>query len=89
MKTKLIAAIAIASLAIAPGGLSERFNEPAYADQNQFCAGFEEGFKTIAGEMVILPICPIAPITPIGSTPYREGIKKGIAAACRQYPNKC
>ena len=55
----------------------------ALADQGDFCAGFEEGYKTIKGDMVIVPICPIAPITPIGSTDYREGIKAGIRAAQR------
>ena len=50
----------------------------AYSD---FCRGFEMGYKTIKGNMVIVPICPIAPITPIGSTPYQEGIKAGIRAA--------
>ena len=53
----------------------------AFANQGDFCAGFTEGYKTIKGDMVIVPICPIAPITPIGSTDYREGIKAGIAAA--------
>jgi hypothetical protein len=55
----------------------------AYAGQDKFCAGFEEGYKTIKGDMVIVPICPIAPITPIGSTDFREGIKAGIKAASR------
>lgn len=55
----------------------------ASADQNEFCAGFEEGYKSIKGDMVIVPICPIAPITPIGSTDFREGIKAGIRAASR------
>ncbi|MES0207945.1 hypothetical protein NKJ93_02445 [Mesorhizobium sp. M0028] len=54
---------------------------PALADE--FCDGFEEGYKTIKGDMVIVPICPIPPITPIGSNDYREGIKAGIAAAQR------
>jgi hypothetical protein len=54
------------------------------SSQGSFCAGFEEGFRSIKGNMVILPICPIAPITPIGSTPFREGIKAGIAAASRR-----
>lgn len=48
---------------------------------SEFCDGFSEGYKTIKGDMVIVPICPIAPITPIGSTEYREGIKAGIQAA--------
>ncbi|ENM6885122.1 hypothetical protein AB8K55_004549 [Salmonella enterica subsp. enterica serovar Braenderup] len=47
---------------------------------SSFADGFREGYRAI---MVILPITPIAPITPIGSTPYREGIKAGIAAASR------
>lgn len=54
-----------------------------YAGQDEFCAGFEEGYKSIKGDMVIVPICPIAPITPIGSTDFREGIKAGIRAANR------
>lgn len=54
------------------------------APQDEFCAGFEEGFRSIKGNMAILPICPIAPITPIGSTPFREGIKAGIAVAIRR-----
>lgn len=61
----------------------------AFADQNEFCAGFEEGYRSIAGSIVIVPICPIAPITPIGSTDFREGIKAGIRAACKKYPDKC
>ncbi|HAK0681068.1 TPA: hypothetical protein H1P55_004564 [Salmonella enterica] len=50
---------------------------------SSFADGFREGYRAIMGNMVILPIAPIAPITPIGSTPYREGIKAGIAAASR------
>ena len=53
----------------------------AQAGQEEFCAGFREGYKSIKGDMVIVPICPIAPITPIGSTDFREGIKAGIRAA--------
>lgn len=56
----------------------------AYAGQDEFCAGFTEGYKSIKGDMVIVPICPIAPITPIGSTDFREGIKAGIRAAERR-----
>lgn len=50
-------------------------------NQEEFCAGFEMGYKTVKGNNVIVPICPIAPITPIGSTPYQEGIKAGMRAA--------
>lgn len=50
-------------------------------DQEEFCAGFEMGYKTVKGNNVIVPICPIPPITPIGSTPYQEGLKAGMKAA--------
>lgn len=69
--------------AIALVALAAQAPAPAFAQQDEFCAGFAEGFKSIKGDMVIVPICPIAPITPIGSTPFREGIKAGIAAASR------
>jgi hypothetical protein len=55
----------------------------AWAGQTQFCAGFKEGYNSIKGNMIIVPICPIAPITPIGSTDFREGIKAGIRAASK------
>jgi len=48
---------------------------------SQFCMGFYEGYKSIKGELSIVPICPIEPITPIGSSAFREGIKAGIKAA--------
>ena len=54
---------------------------PVWAGSSDFCDGFEEGYKTVKGSMVITPICPIEPITPIGSTSFREGIKAGIKAA--------
>ena len=53
-------------------------------DQEEFCAGFEIGYKTVKGNNVIVPICPIAPITPIGSTPYQEGLKAGMRTAQRR-----
>lgn len=52
----------------------------AASSQGPFCAGFEEGFRSVKGDLASLPICPIEPITPIGSSPFREGIKAGIAA---------
>ena len=53
----------------------------AYAGQDEFCVGFEEGYKSIKGGMVLVPLCPLAPLTPLGSTDFREGIKAGIRAA--------
>lgn len=52
-----------------------------HASQDEFCSGFTEGYKSVKGDLVIVPICPIAPITPIGSTAFREGLKAGIRAA--------
>lgn len=46
-----------------------------------FCTGFSEGWKSIKGNLTIVPICPIAPITPINSTAFREGIKRGVLEA--------
>ena len=48
---------------------------------SSFCAGFEEGYRTIKGNMAIVPMCPIEPITPIGSNAYQEGLKAGMRAA--------
>lgn len=51
--------------------------------KQEFCNGFAEGYKSIKGEMGLVPMCPMAPITPMGSTAFREGIKAGIRAAGR------
>lgn len=55
----------------------------SYAGQNEFCAGFSEGYKSIKGDMVLVPLCPLAPLTPLGSTDFREGLKAGIIAASK------
>lgn len=52
-------------------------------DGRTFCDGWNEGWKTVKGDIAIIPICPIPPITPIGSSPYREGLKAGMARAQR------
>lgn len=63
------------SLALALAGL-------AWAGpQDEFCAGFAEGFKSVKGDAVMVPMCPMMPLVPMGSTPFREGIKAGIRAA--------
>lgn len=51
--------------------------------QDEFRAGFIEGYKSIMGNWAYVPACPWAPATPWGSTPYREGIKAGILQALR------
>ena len=65
------ALIAISSLAFA-------------GPQDEFCAGFTEGYRSVKGDVVMVPMCPMAPMTPMGSTPFREGIKAGITAAQRR-----
>jgi hypothetical protein len=53
----------------------------ATAGQAEFCAGFDEGYRSIKGNGVIVPVCPIAPITPVGSMDFQQGILAGIRAA--------
>lgn len=53
----------------------------SFCATEDFCAGFDEGYKLMKGDMVLVPLCPLEPLTPLGSTPFREGIKAGIRAA--------
>lgn len=50
---------------------------------SDFCDGFVEGYKSVAGNSAFVPMCPFEPMTPFNSTPFREGIKAGITAAKR------
>ena len=72
MKTKIIATFLILAMGFAGSALATR---------DEFCAGFAEGYKTMKGDMVMVPMCPMEPMTPMGSTSFREGIKAGIKAA--------
>jgi hypothetical protein len=56
----------------------------AHANQGDFCHGFSEGYKSVKGDLVLLPLCPLAPLTPVGSSDFREGLKAGIKAAKRR-----
>lgn len=51
--------------------------------ESEFCSGFEMGYKTVKGNMVLVPLCPLEPLTPLGSTSYQEGLKAGMQAASR------
>jgi hypothetical protein len=53
----------------------------AGAQDGAFCRGFAEGWKTLKGELSLVPICPIAPITPIGSKGWREQYRRCAIAA--------
>ena len=46
-----------------------------------FELGFQEGYRIIQGDLSLVPLTPVQPVTPLGSTPFREGIKKGMNAA--------
>lgn len=59
------------------------FSSIVFATQQDFCDGFTEGYKSIKGNLAVVPVCPVAPVTPVGSTDFREGIKAGIRAAQR------
>ena len=53
----------------------------ALADQADFDSGYEEGYKAVAGDMVLVPLTPLAPLTPLDSNDYREGILHGVEDA--------
>lgn len=57
------------------------FGQLAFASQDEFCAGFTEGYRTAKRDAKVVPVCPAATPTPDGSTPFREGLKAGIRAA--------
>lgn len=63
------------------GSISPVSAGSSFCANDDFCAGFDEGYKIVKGDMVLVPLCPLEPVTPIDSTPFREGIKAGIAAA--------
>ena len=53
----------------------------AVVAESQFCEGFAIGYKTIKGDMTLVPLCPLEPLAPLGSTPFQEGLKAGMQAA--------
>jgi hypothetical protein len=61
----------------------------SFADQKEFCAGFEEGIKIIMGDKVFLPRCSFSnQIPPSGSTYFREGVKAGVEVGKSQQSSK-
>jgi len=69
------------SLSVLVASLALFVTSFAFAGQDEFCAGFAEGYKSIKGDLAMVPMCSMAPMTPMGSTDFREGIKAGIRAA--------
>ncbi|VVT04756.1 hypothetical protein [Rhizobium sp. EC-SD404] len=45
-----------------------------------FEEGFEDGYKFVAGSMVLVPLAPLV-LVPLGYTDYAYGYKKGAEAA--------
>lgn len=52
-------------------------------ERNQFCAGFNEGYRSIKGSLVVAPVCPVMLVVPVGSTAFREGLLVGQREAMR------
>ena len=50
-------------------------------DQRTFRDGFIEGYKSVKGNNVVVPVVPIAPVTPVGKSAFQMGIAAGIEAA--------
>ena len=51
---------------------------------DDYAAGFEEGFRAVAGSAAHLPHLPHQPHTKHGQTPFRMGIRKGIEKGCER-----
>ena len=51
----------------------------AFADQDEYCAGWEIGFKTAMGNNnVYVPYCPYAGYAQYGTTYFQKGLKEGM-----------
>ena len=57
-------------------------------DDDDYKAGFEEGFRLVKGKLAHLPHLPHKPHTPHGSTAFRVGLKKGIERAGKMLVDK-
>ena len=58
-------------------------------DDNDYRAGFEQGFRAVAGANAVLPVVPVQPVTRVGQTPFRMGIRKGIEKGCQRRDLQC
>lgn len=48
---------------------------------NDYRAGFEQGYRSVKGSMAMLPLLPLQPLTPLGKTPFQVGLEMGVKAA--------
>lgn len=68
------AAILAAAIVLSPAAAS--------AGQNEFCAGFQAGFKAAFETRRMIPqIPPICPIPPIGGDNFQSGYEAGLLLA--------
>lgn len=61
-------------------------------EKEEFCEGFEQGFKSIKGRHASVPRCPSYIGMPKYNSSYSEmGAEEGAEKACKMYPNdnKC
>ncbi len=52
-------------------------------DDNDYREGFVQGYRAVRGSTVIIPVIPVQPVTKVGQTPFRMGLRNGIAAGFR------
>lgn len=67
-------------IAVITCGLALCLASPALGQRSEFCEGFKDGWDSARGGSIV-PTCPVPPVTPVGSTAYREGLKRGAAEA--------
>ena len=62
---------------------------PSFANQQEFCAGFAYGYKSVQGqrsaqsERTSIPTCPTGLVVLDDSTDFEKGIRAGVAEAQR------
>lgn len=59
---------------------SQEEAEASGSDRDEFCVGFAEGYKSIKGNITVVPVCPIM-LSGVTMTPFQAGIRQGVAAA--------
>ena len=51
---------------------------PSFANQQQYEAGFKQGYQLCCGTNVIVPLCPQYTITHANQNFYNDGLRLGI-----------
>lgn len=53
----------------------------ASREVDEFCAGYEQGFKSVRGNRAYVGLCPIVNTYSLTYTPFQQGIRKGVEFA--------